>query len=136
VFTTLYSFRKKSIVVCFTFVSSVRNLIIQTNLFYYTGEQLNFWMTLPAQVLKLITAHHNFIINVPNEYKKGTLTLFLNIRRLSVQTYLTLASWRTSRIKYTLNTVASGLYYKTITIVIDAPSVVKSDAPNCSVTYW
>jgi hypothetical protein len=29
----------------------------------------------------------------------------------------------------------SGLYYKTITIVIDAPSVVKSDAPNCSVTY-
>ncbi len=28
-----------------------------------------------------------------------------------------------------------GLYYKTITIVIDAPSVVKSDAPNCSVTY-
>ncbi len=30
----------------------------------------------------------------------------------------------------------SGLYYKTITIVIDAPSVVKSDAPNCSVTYW
>ncbi len=29
----------------------------------------------------------------------------------------------------------SGLYYKTITIVIDAPSVVKSDTPNCSVTY-
>jgi hypothetical protein len=27
-----------------------------------------------------------------------------------------------------------GLYYKTITIVINAPSVVKSDAPNCSVT--
>jgi hypothetical protein len=30
---------------------------------------------------------------------------------------------------------SSGLYYKTITIVIDTPSVVKSDAPNCSVTY-
>jgi len=29
-----------------------------------------------------------------------------------------------------------GLYYKTIMIVIDAPSVVKSDAPNCSITYW
>ncbi len=29
----------------------------------------------------------------------------------------------------------SGLYYKTITIIIDAPSVVKSDAPNCSVTF-
>jgi hypothetical protein len=29
----------------------------------------------------------------------------------------------------------SGLYYKTIKIVIDAPSVIKSDAANCSVTY-
>jgi hypothetical protein len=34
-----------------------------------------------------------------------------------------------------LKSVSSGLYYKTITIVIDAPSVFKSDAPNCSVTY-
>jgi hypothetical protein len=33
------------------------------------------------------------------------------------------------------NICTSGLYYETITIVIDAPSVVKSDAPNCSVTY-
>jgi hypothetical protein len=30
---------------------------------------------------------------------------------------------------------SSGLYYKTITIIIDAPSVVKSDAPNCSIIY-
>ncbi len=28
-----------------------------------------------------------------------------------------------------------GLYYKTITIIIDAPSVIKSDAPNCSFTF-
>ena len=30
---------------------------------------------------------------------------------------------------------SSGLYYKTITIVIDAPSVVKSDATIWSVTF-
>ncbi len=29
----------------------------------------------------------------------------------------------------------SGLYYKTITIVIDAPSVIKSDATIWSVTF-
>ena len=34
-----------------------------------------------------------------------------------------------------LKSVSSGLYYKTITIVIDAPSVVKSDAPNCNITF-
>ncbi len=30
--------------------------------------------------------------------------------------------------------LACGLYYKHITIIIDAASVV-SDAPNCSITY-
>ncbi len=34
-----------------------------------------------------------------------------------------------------LNYVTSGLYYKTITIVIDAPSVVKSESTIWSVTF-
>jgi hypothetical protein len=33
------------------------------------------------------------------------------------------------------NVALSGLYYKTITIVIDAPSVVKSDATIWSITF-
>ena len=40
-----------------------------------------------------------------------------------------------SNVLFRYKGIISGLYYKTITIVIDAPSVVKSDAPNCSVTY-
>jgi len=47
---------------------------------------------------------------------------------LQIEAYLT-------TVNALLATLTSGLYYKTIMIVIDAPSVVKSDAANCSVTY-
>ncbi len=51
------------------------------------------------------------------------------------KTFFTLNHFYPSQVFVTKARVTSGLYYKTITIVIDAPSVVKSDAPNCSVTY-
>jgi hypothetical protein len=61
------------------------------------------------------------------------LTPMANHMETTVST-LWLTTWRTGMPTRSTRT-PSGLYYKTITIVIDAPSVVKSDAPNCSITY-